>query len=280
MDVFVEHMKRMVEYYTTIASDPQNLEAIWSYKGAGYRTINGLLTKMVNVHLKNTSDPRPMRELLREDYLNLKEKLDQKVMFIDRLDGLIRRAPQLPRAVDVYRGVNGDSFITQSMYCVNNKIYVQFPTYISTSFDKRVAKQFANNDVFLTLQLPRTTRGLFLPSMPFQFGAYENQFPDTEFEFLLPRDCVFEVVSVKLKGLSIRHLKNKQLSCNLHKLPAVKHYTLRLVRQPPVRTDTILKDVQLIPTFPLRQQQPIAFLDIAASPPQEKKPRTTQIKKR
>jgi hypothetical protein len=127
--------------------------------------------------------------------------------------------------------------IANEIYCDHGKYRVCMSNFVSTSFSPIVSQGFANGHTWYTILLNADCKGIFLNFGLKEQSRFQDLSLDSEYEYLLGRGAVFDVVNVELikysKYLTTEPTRYKEIECRKEKYPfMIKHYTLSFVSQP------------------------------------------------
>jgi hypothetical protein len=127
---------------------------------------------------------------------------------INILDNVFLNCNKLPYSLYVYRGlwnVNINSYLLklkQGQYFRSNEFLSTTinPYYVANFYDMYMINDSDNNNILFEIQLPKNSKGYFI-NKPFDTNV---KIPFNEFEFVLPRDCIFKVIKkYKVKNWNI-----------------------------------------------------------------------------
>jgi len=239
-----------------IMVNKQYKKALYSYKETGYIQMHDILRRKAQFSVDDdfvdeflqVSKPKTFWKSQefpkwKNVIKNLRETLytTEIIPVIEEIaiiDEIMNMSPRLHDDIIVYRGENYDFLDT--IQCIKGKSYVTFPTFVSTSFLSSVGTKFMKtNGIICTIHIPKRMKGMFIHWNLMLLPKFENSEIDDEKEFILPRNCKFEIVSVQFfydenKKRKI-HNKYKDISCKENSPILTKHYVLKLVSQATVK---------------------------------------------
>jgi hypothetical protein len=143
------------------------------------------------------NDPQGVNVKLRADR-EMAEMEFRSGNLIAGLDETMVRTPNITRSITVYRGLDADS--VEGFDNLEPGDIFSDAGFVSTSLDSQIAVTFADrfmkpDGVVLEINVPANTEGIFPNSW---LSDTSNTFFN-EFEFLLPRDAQFKVISTEGK---------------------------------------------------------------------------------
>jgi len=141
------------------------------------------------------NDPQGVNVKLRADQ-EMAEMEFRSGNLIKGLDETMVRTPNITRSITVYRGLDADS--VEGFDTLEPGDIFSDAGFVSTSLDSGIAIKFADrfmqtDGVVLEINVPRNSEGIFPNSW---LSETSNTFFN-EFEFLLPRDSQFKVISTE-----------------------------------------------------------------------------------
>jgi hypothetical protein len=139
------------------------------------------------------------------DYLNLNQGADAEAQR-QQLDSAIGKS-RLSTGTELYRGFGIPKADFDKNFQVGATVKAG-PAYVSTSTDKAVGNQYADDiqpgdaSVMMTIRMPKGHPALHVPTDP----AIENEFGQQS-EVLLPRDTRFRILDMKEKADDTYHVR-------------------------------------------------------------------------
>ncbi len=272
MKDYLEYVKNYIDYYNNVIYKNKNLvNALYSYKNGEFTDKFNLFdknSKMIPVdipYLKILLDSIKNLELdtSKKHYIDIvkeikkelnKNKLIEEniinaykdtIINIKYLDKIIFNAPISNREIVVFRVMN--DIIDEFDKCENGDLVYTFPNYISTSLtlttpyewlgnkrDKRIVK----NNALYKLIIPKGSMSIAIPGDIEDNDKFEDNYIDTQYEMLLPRNSKFKLISSKYISLKNEtdyffgdNYKINDISCLEKNKYKIKLYTLLLIKQ-------------------------------------------------
>lgn len=114
------------------------------------------------------------------------------------LDETMSRTPNITESITVYRGLAGGDNLPEGFDGLQAGDVFSDSAFVSTSLSPNSAIDFAirgDSGIVFEIKVPANSEGIFPNSW---LGIDDNDFFD-EFEFLLPRDSQFKVISAEGK---------------------------------------------------------------------------------
>ena len=165
---------------------PEMANTITNYQRSGYKYINGYLR---NEELNQTP-----------------ENTERIVNSIRTLDAAMEVMPELDRPIVTYRGIENAGFVDRIM---SSEIGQQFTdsAYGSTTFWQRRSLDFGEptNGVTLEIIHPTGSKGISMNNVLLGGSVFR-----TEYEYLIPRNQTYEVVSIDKQTKTVRVVRVNQ----------------------------------------------------------------------
>jgi len=183
IDTFVNDSKQSFKTWRQTLTKEQ-VELLGEYKTEGFEDINGFLRKSKKID-------RSKQNAIKKEIAELKSIIDRK---------------PLQQDVTVYRGFADPNLVKQ--YLKHGKQSLQGmsysdPAFLSTSLDKRVIKQFVEDNVekdniafTATIKLPKGTKAAYMDSIEGHGKVTKRKLPN-ESELLLNPNQKLKIVGVK-----------------------------------------------------------------------------------